>query len=272
MSRLLHTALLLTLLLASACGRDSRHTDVIEFGPAQDSGDNAAKEDILPYLAEPEGTAPGPMSEVTYVDEDRVVHHWSVGSSPRLSEERDLTKVFNDSNFVHLVEATRIGISPLTDTRSFWRIERPLVRLKPCADFDIAELTHSVPYLIPEGAEMVHEIGRRFNSRVAEQFGGAKPRIRVSSVLRTPGGIRKLRRVNRNAVAASVHQMATTIDITYNNFSQPDGPDAIPNERLKAILASVLDEMRAEGRLWVKYEVKQPCFHITVRATDASSR
>lgn len=179
-------------------------------------------------------------------------------------------RVFNDSNHVHLAEATRIGIEPLTDTRSFWHMRRPLVKIETNPDFVLDNLTHSQPYLIPEAAEMAHEIGRRFRDSLSSR-GAGDYRIKITSVLRTPDGVRRLRRVNRNAVEASVHQMGTTIDITYATFVPAPGAPLHRTEQLKAVLAEVLAAMRSEGKLWVKYEKQQPCFHITVRKPDNQS-
>ena len=37
------------------------------------------------------------------------------------------------------------------------------------------------------------------------------------------------------------------------------------NDTLKWVLSEVLRDMREEGRCYIKYEVKQGCFHMTVR-------
>lgn len=174
-------------------------------------------------------------------------------------------EIFNDSNFVHWEEAERIGIEPLTDTRSHLNTRRQLVKLASCEDFFVEPLTYSRPYMIPEGVVMVHEIGRRFRDTVAAR-GGGKYRIKVTSVLRTPENIKKLRRSNRNAIDSSVHQMATTIDITYARFAYDSSKNTHSAEDLKGVLSEILRDMRSEGKCWIKYEQKQPCFHITVRS------
>lgn len=176
-----------------------------------------------------------------------------------------LDEMFNDSNFVHWAEAERIGIEPLTDTRSHLATRRPLVKITSCADFYVEELTHSRPYLIPEGSAMLHEIGRRFNDSLAAR-GGGRYRIKVTSVLRTPATVKRLRRVNRNAVDSSVHQLGTTVDISYARFAVDATEKTHSAEELKSILVEVLHAMRKEGKCWVKCEFKQPCFHITVRS------
>lgn len=183
-------------------------------------------------------------------------------SYERLSKPNE---IFNDSNFVHWAEAERIGIEPLTDARSHLNTRRQLVKLTSCEDFFVEPLTYSRPYMIPEGVAMVHEIGRRFRDTVLAR-GGGKYRIKVTSVLRTPENVKRLRRSNRNAIDSSVHQMATTIDITYARFAFDSSKNTHSAEDLKGVLSEILRDMRSEGKCWIKYEQKQPCFHITVRS------
>lgn len=179
----------------------------------------------------------------------------------------DYRTAFNDSNYVHWAEAERIGIEPMTDTRSHWQTRQPLVKVTSCKDFYVENLTHSRPYLIPKAHAMLHEIGRRFCDTLQSR-GGGDYRIRVTSVLRTPESVKKLRRSNKNATDSSVHQLGTTIDISYARFAADSDKKPRSAYDLKAILAEVLLAMRQEGKCWVKYEHKQPCFHITVRAND----
>lgn len=173
-----------------------------------------------------------------------------------------LDEVFNDSNYVHWAAAEQIGLKPLADMRSHWKLSRPIVKVASCEDFYLETLTHSSPYLVPEGAAMLHEVGHRFRDSLQAR-GGGDYRIRVTSVLRTPESIRRLKRRNKNAIDSSVHQLGTTVDISYNVFAA-DSP-AVPRSSadLKALLAEVLWAMRSEGKILVKYEKKQPCFHIT---------
>lgn len=176
-----------------------------------------------------------------------------------------LAEVFNDSNIVHWESAEKIGIKPLHDTRSHFRTGRDIVKVASCRDFYLDELTYSSPYLVPEGAAALHEIGRRFNDSLAARGGGAY-RIIVTSVLRTPEAVARLRRRNRNAVDSSVHQLGTTFDITYSRFACHDASQPRRSaEDLKNLLGEVLLAMREEGKVWVKYERQQPCYHVTAR-------
>lgn len=175
-----------------------------------------------------------------------------------------LDKVFNDSNYVHWNDAEKIGIAPLTDTRSHWLPGRELEKVVPCEDFYVEPLNYSRPYLVPRAAAVLHEIGRRFNDSLAAR-GGGDYRIKVTSVLRTPESVARLRRHNKNAIDSSVHQLATTFDISYANFAAFSSRTPRAMADLKALLAEVLFAMREEGKIWVKYEKKQPCFHISAR-------
>lgn len=177
----------------------------------------------------------------------------------------NIYRVFNDSNYVHWAAAESIGVGQLSDLRSHWRLRRPLVKITSCEDFFVEPLSHSVPYLVPEAADVIHEIGRRFSDSVKAR-GGSRYRVRITSVTRTPETIRRLRRRNVNAVDSSVHQLATTVDISYARFiPDSDNPVSRSVDDLKGVLAEVLAAMRDEGKIYVKFERKQPCFHITAR-------
>lgn len=204
--------------------------------------------------------------------------HWSVARAMEGTTRRmkvnymgSMRTAFNDSNYIHRGAADSVGIVPLSDLRSHWQLSRPLVKITSCKDFFLEPLSHSVPYLVPEAAAMIHEIGRRFTDSVAAR-GGSRYRMRITSVTRTPETVGRLRRRNVNAVDSSVHQKATTVDISYARFI-PEADNPVPRsvDDLKGILAEVLATMRDEGKLYVKYERKQPCFHTTVRPGAYSS-
>ena len=180
----------------------------------------------------------------------------------------NLRPYFNDSNYVHWQEAESYGLQPLSDTRSHWQLNRPIVKVTTSADYFHDTLIFSRPYLVPEAAATLREIGHRFRDTIAAR-GGGDYRIKVTSVLRTPQTVRRLRRRNRNAIDSSVHQLGTTFDISYASFVASSPAPARSVDDLKGILAEVLKAMREENKIWVKYEVGQPCFHITARNTDS---
>lgn len=176
----------------------------------------------------------------------------------------DMRKYFNDSNYVHWAEAEAYGLQPLDDTRSHWQLRRPIVKVTSCEDYYVDSLIFSRPYLVPEAAGRLREIGRRFRDSIQAR-GGGDYRIKVTSLLRTPQTVKRLRRRNRNAIDSSVHQLGTTFDISYAVFMAGAPAPARSTDDLKGILGEVLRAMREEGKLWVKYERGQPCFHITAR-------
>ena len=133
----------------------------------------------------------------------------------------------------------------------------------------IEKMNRSVPYLVPRAAVLLNDIGRAyFDSLQLKQVPLHK--FIITSVLRTKDDVEKLRNYNKNATENSCHLYGTTFDICYNRYKtvqDPDGPRRreVRNDTLKWVLCEVLNDMRRNGRCYVKYEVKQGCFHITVR-------
>lgn len=130
-------------------------------------------------------------------------------------------------------------------------------------------MNRSIPYLVPRAAVLLNDIGRAFfDSLQMKQVPLHK--VIVTSVLRTKDDVEKLRNYNKNATENSCHLYGTTFDICYNRYKtvqDPDGPKRrqVQNDTLKWVLSEVLNDMRRNGRCYVKYEVKQGCYHITVR-------
>ena len=95
-------------------------------------------------------------------------------------------------------------------------------------------------------------------------------RIIVTSVLRTEKDVKRLRRRNTNASSNSTHAYGTTFDISWKRFQKVEDEDGRPMQdvgadTLKLVLAEVLRDLRRADRCYVKYEIKQACFHITTR-------
>ena len=176
-----------------------------------------------------------------------------------------LRRAFADSNYLHLQAAEVIGIQPLTGPRSAWQAGAKLTRIATCEDFYLDDLTHSVPYLVPEARQLLHDIGRAFRDTLRAR-GGGDYRVKVTSVLRTPTLVKQLRRRNRNSVDSSAHLYGTTFDISHAQFicNRQGGPYRT-QEDLKNLLGEIVWNERARGRCWVAYERKQSCFHITAR-------
>lgn len=176
-------------------------------------------------------------------------------------------RLFRDDNDKHLSAVAKIGIKPLASREGIKNASREM-RLVGGAmrygeSFVVDKLTHSSPFLVPEAAKLLQDIGTAFHDSLRNKHLPAYSII-VTSLLRTDADVKSLSRSNINASKRSVHCYGTTFDITYTRFAKHDdeGPDARDVD-LKAVLTEVLRDLRAQGRCYVKYEIKQACFHIT---------
>jgi len=175
---------------------------------------------------------------------------------------------FPDSNSVQLVAAERYGVAPVQDREEAERRMSELVYVGSNPFYHVDKLNSSIPYLVPRAAVLLQDIGRAFFDSLQVK---AIPlhKIIVTSVLRTKDDVAKLRGRNGNATENSCHLYGTTFDICYNRYktvSDPDGPERrqVRNDTLKWVLSEVLRDFRERGRCYIKYEVKQGCFHMTV--------
>lgn len=176
---------------------------------------------------------------------------------------------FKDVNDTQIVAAQQFGIVPLSTRAGVDSIASQLIKIESSRAFRVDSLTHSVPYLTPSASDLLNTIATRFQAKLQAQ-GLAQYQFIVTSMLRTSDDVRRLRRVNRNAVKNSCHMYGTTFDIAYNCFekidSVPDfeGADATHRVLLNT-LGETLKELRDDGRCYVKFERGQPCYHITTR-------
>jgi uncharacterized protein YcbK (DUF882 family) len=176
---------------------------------------------------------------------------------------------FGDLNDTHLAVAQKIGIKPLADRAEAEKMKGKLVHVTSGDHYAVDSLTHSIPYLIPQAQQLLDAIGRNFLDSLENK--GLNPnQILVTSVLRTQEDVARLRRRNGNASPNSAHAYATTFDISYRRFHKVEDPDGRPMQdvspdTLKLVLSEVLRDLRKADRCYVKYELKQGCFHITVR-------
>lgn len=180
----------------------------------------------------------------------------------RVNNIGPLREIFNDSNKFQLAHAQKIGIVPLSDLKSAYFTSRPIVHVESNEYYVIDSLSHSVPFLVPEAANLLADIGKNFIDSLANR-GADGYKIKVTSLLRTPATVKKLRRVNRNATDSSTHQYATTFDISYSRFYCENPDRTINDGDLKNLLAEVLYDLKKQGRCYVKFERRSPCFHIT---------
>ena len=82
---------------------------------------------------------------------------------------------YRDLNDLHLRYAEKNGIRPFTTDKKFHEevgnlVKRnKLVKISDNNYYVIKHLTHSHPYLVPEAAEMLELIGKRFRKKLDER-------------------------------------------------------------------------------------------------------
>lgn len=180
---------------------------------------------------------------------------------------------FKDLNKVHLKYAKANGIIGFKSNKDFnenikkYVDKDDLVKIETCDYYVVDKLTHSHPYLTPDAARLLEDIGKRFQEKL-EEHDLKKRYYQVTSLLRTGESQRKLGRSNVNASENSSHLYGTTFDITYARvFRKPKLQEDLEIEDGPAIrlLSEAIGELRKEGRCVVVTERKERCFHITVR-------
>ena len=176
---------------------------------------------------------------------------------------------FPDLNDTHMKAAKSLGIRPVKSREEAARRTGKLEQIASCETYHLDSLTHSVPYLVPKANDLLQCIGQNFLDSLSAK--GLNPnKIIVTSVLRTQDDVKRLRRVNLNASANSTHCYGTTFDVSWKRFKKIDELDGRPyqdvsSDTLKLVLSEVLRDLRRDEQCYVKYELKQGCFHITAR-------
>ncbi|WP_394708140.1 DUF5715 family protein [uncultured Bacteroides sp.] len=174
---------------------------------------------------------------------------------------------FGDLNDLQLAVAQSIGIRPVSSRKAVEAMKGKLVHLEDNEYYILDSLTHSLPYLVPKASELLTHIGSNFLDSLKAK--GLNPNeIIVTSVLRTLDDVRKLRHHNGNASEKSAHFYGTTFDVSWKRFEkvEEDRPmQDVSSDTLKLVLSEVLRDFRKADKCYVKYELKQGCFHITAR-------
>lgn len=177
---------------------------------------------------------------------------------------------FPDVQEVQITAAKKWGVKPPANRLEAEDRKSDLLYVGVSPYFVIDKgMNSSIPYLVPRASAFLNHIGRCYLDSLYMK-GIPLHKFIVSSCLRTDEDVRRLRTHNGNAEEQSCHRYGTTVDICYNRFhtiSPPDGPRnrTVRDDTLKWVLSEVLRDARTEGRCYVKYEVRQGCFHITVR-------
>ena len=195
--------------------------------------------------------------------EKAVASHVQWSRTPhRILSVPNYKATFPDSQSVQIVMAERWGVKPVRNREDAEARKKELVYIGESPYFHVDPLYSSIPYLVPRAAVLLQDIGAAFYDSLYVK-GVPLNQLIVTSVLRSMDDVAKLQRRNGNATENSCHLYGTTFDICYNRY-HPVGRE-VRNDTLKWVLSEVLRDKRDEGRCYVKYEVKQGCFHMTVR-------
>ena len=195
----------------------------------------------------------------TEIVEDHLV--WYPGRTFSYKEK------FNDLQSRQHEVASRIGLPrPPKDRADAASMRKSLVEIKTNDNFIVDSLTHSVPYLIPSAKRELEAIGAEWADILKRNY---LPHYRfyVTSVLRTQEDVRYLQKSgNINSTTQSCHCYGTTFDIAYMRYDKVTRTrDYMHEDNLKLVLGQTLLNHQRAGKIFVKYEWKQSCFHITVR-------
>lgn len=195
--------------------------------------------------------------------------------SLKLNEPRNIRGVisykrsFPDLNEKHLAVAKTIGIRPLADRDAAEDMKKKLTHITDNDFYTVDSLTHSIPFLVPKASALLDTIGSNFLDSLTAK--GLNPnKVIVTSVLRTQNDVKRLRRRNGNASANSAHCFGATFDVSWKRFKKVEDKDGRPlqdvgSDTLKLVLSEVLRDLRQADKCYIKYELKQGCFHITAR-------
>lgn len=174
---------------------------------------------------------------------------------------------FNDRQPKQHAVASRIGLPrPPKDRADASSMRSRLVEVKTTNNYIVDDLTHSVPYLIPSAKRELDAIGEEWADILAHN-NLPHYRFYVTSILRTQEDVKYLQRSgNVNSTTQSCHCYGTTFDLAYLRYDKVTRThDYMIDDNLKLVLGQVLLNHQRAGKIYVKYEAKQSCFHITVR-------
>lgn len=250
---------------------------------------------IFPSVAEPRLTAHSDGKDSTAIDSLRGDLMASAGAQDELSVTPDTASdgrfsiffdkngkevkhrifsvphfgnTFPDQQDVQIVAAGKHGVAPVQNREEAEHSKGKLVYVGSNPFFYVDKLNNSIPYLVPRASVLLQDIGRAYFDSLQIK-GIPLHKIIVTSILRTKDDVSKLRTRNGNATENSCHLYGTTFDVCYNRYKQIQTEKQprrqVQNDTLKWVFSEVLRDFREKNRCYIKYEVKQGCFHITVR-------
>lgn len=214
---------------------------------------------LLPFVLIPFWKCSGPKEPAETIQEGHLVAYPGRTFSYKLK--------FNDLQVKQHAVASAIGLPrPPQDRADAASMRKQLVEIKTNDNYIVDSLTHSVPYLIPAAKRELDAIGEEW-ADILQRNNLPHYRFYVTSVLRTQEDIKYLQRSgNINSITQSCHCYGTTFDLAYMRYDKvTQTRDYMHTDNLKLVLGQVLLNHQRAEKIYVKYEAKQSCFHITVR-------
>ena len=231
-----------------------------------EKGQDSAEVDSLKGMKKDElsaapDTAMAGMASIFFDKDGKEVKH-------RIFSVPHFGNTFPDQQDVQIMAANQHGVAPVQNREEAEHSKGKLVYVGSNPFFYVDKLNNSIPYLVPKASVLLQDIGRAYFDSLQIK-GIPLHKIIVTSILRTKDDVAKLRTRNGNATENSCHLYGTTFDICYNRYKQIQTKDQprrqVQNDTLKWVFSEVLRDFREKNRCYIKYEVHQGCFHITVR-------
>lgn len=243
--------------------------------------DSSASDASSAEISDASADAEGNVAEDLKKDELSVTPDTAQSGKPSIFFDKDGREVkhrifsvphfgntFPDQQDVQILAANKHGVNPVQNREEAEHSKGKLVYVGSNPFFYVDKLNNSIPYLVPRASVLLQDIGRAYFDSLQIK-GIPLHKIIVTSILRTKDDVAKLRTRNGNATENSCHLYGTTFDICYNRYKQIQTREQprrqVQNDTLKWVFSEVLRDFRNKNRCYIKYEVKQGCFHITVK-------
>ncbi len=164
----------------------------------------------------------------------------------------------NNPYRLHIAEGKKRVSTPYKNSSELRKASHKskVKRISNSTGFIVDDLSHSEPYLHPDAAKILFEIGKRF----AEKSDGHK--FIITSLTRTIENQTKLTKSNINASPnTSSHSYAVSFDLAYSKFNR----NREYNHNAHKALEETLIKLQKEKRIYVLREKQSACYHVTVR-------
>ena len=244
-------------LMASAGAQDAISGEASDASSAETVAEDLKKDELS---VTPDTASDGSFS-IFFDKNGKEVKH-------RIFSVPHFGNTFPDQQDVQIVAAGKHGVAPVQNREEAEHSKGKLVYVGSNPFFYVDKLNNSIPYLVPRASVLLQDIGRAYFDSLQIK-GIPLHKIIVTSILRTKDDVSKLRTRNGNATENSCHLYGTTFDICYNRYKQIQTREQprrqVQNDTLKWVFSEVLRDFRDKNRCYIKYEVKQGCFHITVK-------